>query len=140
MCWDAYRRYRTTNFANSAGFLIRCMRLFDAIREKLVPYGTQTFPSVASASLHLINGICAGICSILLFVFCLSCLISALCFCRNLLVYTYCTLLPSTPKMATRHRRAIAAPPLTSTKYGASWDKRRTPAKDFRDYSLVLFP
>ena len=55
-----------TVFTNSAGFLIRCMRLFDAIREELVPYGTQTFPSVASASLHLINGICAGIRSILL--------------------------------------------------------------------------
>ena len=55
-----------TVFTNSAGFLIRCMRLFDAIREELVPYGTQTFPSVASASLHLINGICASIRSILL--------------------------------------------------------------------------
>ncbi len=55
-----------TVFTNSAGFLIRCMRLFDAIREELVPYGTQTFPSVASACLHLIDGICAGIRSILL--------------------------------------------------------------------------
>ena len=44
-----------TVFTNSAGFLIRCMRLFDAIREELVPYGTQTFPSVASASLCLIK-------------------------------------------------------------------------------------
>ena len=55
-----------TVFTNNAGFLIRCMRLFDAIREELVPYGTQTFPSVASACLHLIDGICAGIRSILL--------------------------------------------------------------------------
>ena len=55
-----------TVFTNSSGFLIRCMRLFDAIREELVPYGTQTFPSVASACLHLIDGICAGIRSILL--------------------------------------------------------------------------
>ena len=47
--------YRTTNLANSAGFLIRYRRLFDAIREELVPYGTQTFPSVASASLCLIK-------------------------------------------------------------------------------------
>ena len=30
--------------------------------------------------------------------------------------------------------------PLASVKYGARWNKRRTPAKDFRDYSLVLFP
>ena len=49
-----------TVFTNSAGFLIRCMRLFDAIREELVPYGTQTFPSVASACLHLIDGILAA--------------------------------------------------------------------------------
>ena len=31
-----------------------------------MPYGTQTFPSVASASMHLINGIHAGIRSTLL--------------------------------------------------------------------------
>ena len=65
---DAGDWYRTTNVANSAGFLIRCMRRFDAIREELAPDGAQTFPSVASASLHLINGICADICSLLLFI------------------------------------------------------------------------
>ena len=53
------------------------MRLFDAIREELVPYGTQTFPSVAVTS------------------------------------------------------------PL---KYGARWKKEELQEKDFRDYSLVLFP
>ena len=66
-----------TVFTNSAGFLIRCMRLFDAIREELVPYGTQTFPSVAVTS---------------------------------------------------------------PIKYGAGWKKEELPEKDFRDYSLVLFP
>ena len=33
-----------TVFTNSAGFLIRCMRLFDAIREELVPTALRHFP------------------------------------------------------------------------------------------------
>ena len=90
-----------TVFTNSAGFLIRCMRLFDAIREELVPYGTQTFPSVASASLHLINGICAGICSILLFISSLKLTPQGFIFLPQPSGSTFLSFLPSTPKMLT---------------------------------------
>ena len=90
-----------TVFTNSAGFLIRCMRLFDAIREELVPYGTQTFPSVASASLHLINGICAGICSILLFISSPKLTHQGFIFLPQPSGSTFLSFLPSTPKMLT---------------------------------------
>ena len=131
------------------------MRLFDAIREELVPYGTQTFPSVASASLHLVNGICASICSILLFISSPGCLINALHFLSQPSVLY---LLPSSPihpevdngpgELRSPQDRcgvgtlsllesSYAASPL---KYGAGWKKEELPEKDFRDYSLVLFP
>ena len=58
----------------------------------------------------------------------------------SLLINIPILILPSTPKKNTRHRRAFAAPPLASVKYGAIWDKRKKTVKDFRDYSLVLFP
>ena len=49
----------------------------------------------------------------------------------SLLVNIPILILPSTPKKDTRHRRAFAAPPLASVKYGAGWDKRRTPGEGF---------
>ena len=122
------------------------MRLFDAIREELVPYGTQTFPSVASASLHLVNGICASICSILLFISsprlshqCSAFSFSAFCF----IPITFFSHPPAEANGPGELRSpqdrcgvgtlsllesSYAASPL---KYGARWNKRRTPGEGF---------
>ena len=76
-------------------------------------------------------------------------LINALCLLPQLSVINAASTSPIHPETFTARSASLpdhtlrvlpAAPPLTRIKYGASWDKRRTPAKDFRDYSLVLFP
>ena len=66
-------------------------------------FGVQTVPLVAVASPNLIDGICTGICSILLFISSLKLFhqcsifpVVAFCF------YIYFFLLPSTPKRLTR--------------------------------------
>ena len=49
----------------------------------------------------------------------------------SLLVNFPILILPYTPKKDTRHRRAFAAPPLASVKYGAIWDKRKKNGEGF---------
>ena len=73
-------------------------------------------------------------------------LINALCLLPQLSVINAASSSPIHPEKANGPEGAgtrpgtAAASPLTRIKYGAEWKKRRTPAKDFRDYSLVLFP
>ena len=44
------------------------------------------------------------------------------------------------PRTRSHASRAVAASPLAPLKYGANWEKRRTPGKDFHEYLLVLSP
>ena len=98
------------------------------------------FPRWHQLACASLNGICAGICSILLFISSPKLTSPYFCFFHSLLVLTNSVHLPSAPKRLTvraRFARLWTASPLT---YGARWNKRRTSAKDFHGYLLVLSP
>ena len=96
-------------------------------------FGVQTVPLVAVANPNLIDGICAGICSILLFISSLKqfhqcSIFSVVAFC----FYIYLILLPSTPKRLTRFAchisaqvRCVGITACPSCGFAASGDKVR---------------
>ena len=99
---------RNNSLPDSAGFLIRFGCRFTASRANSA--SPQTVPLVAVANPNLIDGICAGICSILLFISSLKqfhqcSIFSVVAFC----FYIYLILLPSTPKRLTRFACHISA-------------------------------
>ena len=89
-------------------------------------FGVQTVPLVAVASPNLIDGICAGICSLLLFIS--SSRLTHQCFmlyasCHSFLLLTPLPLLPSTPKRLTIPRGGN--PPWDRCGFAANQDKVR---------------
>ena len=137
---------RNNSLPDSAGFLIRFGCRFTASRANSA--SPQTVPLVAVANPNLIDGICASIRSIMLFVSIFRLVRPYLPFsCLSLLLLTLHTLLPSTPQKLTALRGGspsrtqkcgvevfslfgsfYAAIPI---KYGARWNKRRTPGEGF---------
>ena len=128
---------RNNSLPDSAGFLIRFGRRFTASRANSA--SPQTVPLVAVTNPNLIDGICASIRSIMLFVSIFRLVRPYLPFsCLSLLFYTYYLLLPSTPQRLTvrasfAHLRTAAAQglspywrvptPLAQIKYGEFWNK-----------------
>ena len=104
----------------------------------LMPFGKNScltalrhFPRWHQLACASLNGICAGICSILLFISSPKLTSPYFCFFHSLLVLTNSVHLPSAPKRLTvraRFARLWTASPLT---YGARWNKRRTPGEGF---------
>ena len=100
---------RNNSLPDSAGFLIRFGRRFTASRANSA--SPQTVPLVAVTNPNLIDGICASIRSIMLFVSIFRLVRPYLPFsCLSLLFYTYYLLLPSTPQKLTALRGGFPVP------------------------------
>ena len=107
------------------------------------------FPRWHQLACASLNGICAGICSILLFIS------SPKLTAQYIIpfftafwfkIYSFSPIHPEEANGPDTKAAQDLSPywrvpvPPNSVKYGAGWDKRRTSAKDFHDYLLVLSP
>ena len=133
---------RNNSLPDSAGFLIRFGCRFTASRANSA--SPQTVPLVAVASPNLIDGTCAGIRSISLFISCFRLVnINFLVFCISSLHIWVSPIHPAEANGPGELRSpqdrcgvgtlsllesSYAASPL---KYGARWNKRRTPGEGF---------